>query len=66
MKPEVGKHYNIHYVAPDKRSTSYTGTGECLRDLIDLFEFLLPDGRKGLFAKEDIISKYERVAQNRK
>ncbi len=65
MKPVVGKHYNICYVAPDKRTTSYTGTGKCLRDLIDLFVFCLPDGQECLFAEEDIKSEYETVAQNR-
>ena len=64
MKPQIGKHYNIHYVAPDKRSTSYTGTGECLNDVGDEFLFRLPDGRLGLFTTRDIINEYETITQS--
>jgi hypothetical protein len=70
MKPEIGKHYNLRYIAPDKRSTSYTGIGECI-ELTgmyytgELFVFRLPDGQKGLFAEQDIISEYETMAQDR-
>jgi hypothetical protein len=67
MKPEIGKHYNLRYITPDKRSTSYTGTGECLESpglyyTGELFVFRLPDGQKGLFAEQDIISEYETMA----
>ncbi len=67
MKPEIGKHYRLQYTAPDKRSTSYTGIGECIETsglyyTGELFVFRLPDGQKGLFSEQDIISEYETVA----
>jgi hypothetical protein len=57
MKPEVGKFYNIHYVAPDKRGTSYTGIGECVKDCGDIFVFWVPTDQVGMFQEEDILSE---------
>jgi hypothetical protein len=59
MKPEIGKHYNLQYTAPDKRSTSYTGIGEYVEDAGELFVFRLRDKQIGLFAEQDIISEYK-------